>query len=88
MKLPVIRESYFINSFILIGSLLLSIYCLLFGISHLVELKFDNINLDSIVGIVICLVLCIAGISFLAIAIASAKGIIYMLKSKKPFTNS
>ena len=88
MKLPVIREPYFINSVILIGSLLLSFFCLLFGISHLVELKFDNIDLDSIVGIVICLVLCVAGISFSAIAMSSAKGIIYMIKSKKPFPNS
>ena len=82
MKLPMIRESYFMNILILIGSLILSFFCLLFGLAHLVELNFDGFNLDSAVGTAVCILLCVAGVVFLIITIAAVKGILYKLKKK------
>lgn len=83
MKLPVIRESYFLNITILLFSLFVSWFCLLFGLAHLIEGRNPNIpNSEHIIGVMICIGLCIIGVVFLWIAIASIKGILFKLKEK------
>lgn len=83
MKLPVIRESYFLNITILLFSLFVSWFCLLFGIAHLVEGRNPNIpNSEHVIGVMICIGLCIIGVVFLWIAYASAKGILFKIKEK------
>ena len=87
MKLPVIRESYFLNIVILIVSLFVSWFTLLFGLAHIYEAIFGptpfDYKLDSIIGAVFCIGLCIVGVAFLLIAIASIQGILYKIKKKQ-----
>lgn len=84
MKLPVIRESYFLNIFILMFSLFVSFFSLLFGIAHLIEGRNPNIpDSEHQKGIMICIGLCVIGVIFLAIVFASIKGILFKLKKKK-----
>ena len=84
MKLPVIRESYFLNIAILLFSLFVSFFSLLFGIAHLIEGRNPNIpNSEHVKGLMVCIVLFVMGVVFLLIAIASIKGILYKLKEKK-----
>jgi len=89
MKFPVIRESYFLNVVILLVSLFVSWFTLLFGIAHLIEGIFGAPNpnipmVESIMGWIIVIGLCLVGVLFLVIAIASIKGIIYKLKNRHP----
>ena len=79
MKFPVIRESYFLNIVILIVSLFVSWFTLLFGLAHLIGTNSDNVNL---LGVIFCIFLCMVGVIFLVVAIASIKGILYKLKRK------
>lgn len=90
MKLPVIRESYFLNIMILIFSIFVSWFCLLFGFAHLIE-GITQVNKgndpnhpigESLTGWIIVISLCIIGILFLFIAIAAIKGILFKLKEK------
>ncbi len=89
MKLPVIRESYILNIFILVFSLFVSWFSLLFGGAHLVEAIInperdpDIPYYESIMGWIMIIGLCLAGVIFLLIAIASIKGIIYKIKKKR-----
>jgi len=89
MKFPVIRESYFLNVVILLVSLFVSWFGLLFGIAHLIEGIFGNDPnpdiplIQSIMGWIIVIGLCVVGVIFLLIAIASIKGIIYKIKKKQ-----
>ena len=84
MKLLVIKESYFLNIFILMFSLFVSFFSLLFGLAHLIEGRNPNIpDLEHQKGVMICIGLCVIGVFFLAIAYASAKGIFIKLKEKK-----
>lgn len=84
MKLPVIRESYFLNIFILMFSLFVSFFSLLFGIAHLIEGRNPSIpDSEHHKGIMICIGLFVIGVIFLAIAFASVKGILFKLKKKK-----
>ena len=86
MKLPVIRESYFLNVVILLVSLFVSFFTLLFGLADLTELIVHPELYTSdqrIEGAIICVVLCLNGVFFLLIAIASIKGIIYKIKKKQ-----
>lgn len=83
MKLLVIRESYFLNIFILLFSLFVSWFCLLMGIAHLIEERNPNIpDSEYQKGVMICIGLCVIGVIFLVIAYASAKGILHKLKEK------
>ena len=84
MKLPVIRESYFLNIVILLISLFVSWFTLLMGLAHLIEGKNPNVPYsEHIKGVTFCIILCIVGVIFLLIAIASIKGIIYKIKKKQ-----
>ena len=83
MKLPLLRESYFLNIVILIISLFVSWTTLLFGLAHLIDGKNPNIPYtEHIVGVISCIVLCLIGIVSLLIAFASINGILYNLKRK------
>jgi hypothetical protein len=85
MKFPVIRESYFLNIVILLFSLFISWFTLLFGLAHLIDGKNHNIPYsEHIKGVIFCIVLCLIGIVFLLIAFASIQGIIYKIKNKQP----
>ena len=92
MKFPVIRESYFLNVLILLLSLIISSFTLLFGLAHLIEAigSERNPNIpysEHVMGWIIVLSLCLIGIVFLLIAIASIKGIIYKIKNRQPKIN-
>ena len=81
MKFPVIRESYFLNIVILLFSLFISWFTLLFGLAHLIEGKNPNVPYsEHIKGFIFCIVLCVVGVIFLVVALASIKGILYKLK--------
>ena len=83
MKFPVIRESYFLNIFIVLFSLFVSWFCLLFGLAHLFEGGNPKIiNLEHIAGIMFSIGLCVIGVIFLFIAYAAIRGILYKLKRK------
>ncbi len=85
MKLPVIRKSYFLNIVILLISLFISWFTLLFGIAHLIEgiIKGRNPNIpysENLLGFAVVITLCVVGVIFLVVALASIKGILYKLK--------
>ena len=82
MKLPIIRESYFMNIVILIFSIFISFYSLLFGLAHLFDTDFKNLDLESSVGVIFCVFLCLVGFICLGVALASIKGILYKLNKK------
>lgn len=90
MKFPVIRESYFINISILLFSLFIGYFSLLFGIAHFIEaIDGNNLNIpysESIMGWIMVISLCVMGIVFLLIAYASIKGILYKIKLNKKRT--
>ena len=86
MKFPVIRESYFLNIFIVLFSLFVSWFCLVFGIAHLIDGRNPVIpNSEHTMGVLVCIGLCIIGIIFLVIAIAAIIGILHKLKKQKNF---
>ena len=89
MKFPVIRKSYFLNIVILLFSLFVSWFTLLFGIAHLVEAIVGDAHnpgipyYEIILGWIIVVSLCVIGVLFLLIAFASIQGIIYKIKNKQ-----
>lgn len=81
MKFPVIRESYFLNSIILLFSIFVSFFSFLFGIANLIS---PDVSDDLLIqNTIVCTVLCIIGAVFLMITIASFQGIIYNIRLKK-----
>lgn len=80
MKLPIIRESYFMNIVILIFSLFVGFFSLLFGLANLINPEVSDEFL--IQNTLICIALIIVGIICLVVAIASIKGILFKLKKK------
>ena len=86
MKLPVIRESYILNIIILLVSLFVSWFTLLFGLAHLIEGGERNPNIphyEHVLGVTFCVSLCLIGIVFLVIAYVAIEGIVYKFKMKK-----
>ena len=79
MKLPIIKTSNLINVVIIIISLFISAFSLLFGIANLINPDVSDEYLFE--NTVICIVLCGIGISSLLLAIASLRGIIYKNKN-------
>ena len=68
---------------ILIFSIFVSVFSLLFGLAHLIEGRNPNIpDSEHKKGVMICIGLCVIGVIFLAIAYASVKGILFKLKEK------
>ena len=69
---------------ILIFSLFVSWFSLLMGLAHLIKGKNPDIPyVEHIMGVIICVGLCLVGIIFLLIAFASIQGIIYKIKANK-----
>ncbi|MBT8394935.1 MAG: hypothetical protein KJN66_08800 [Bacteroidia bacterium] len=80
MKFPIIRLPKFFNIVILVISLIIAGFTLLFGFAHIFEAIFGEPNPDipyseSMKGWIIVISLCLIGILFLLIAFASIKGI-------------
>ena len=83
MKFLVIQKSYLINVVIFLISLFVSWFTLLFGLAHLIEDKNPNVPYsEHIKGVVFCIILCLVGVVFLVVALASIKGILDKLKRK------
>lgn len=78
MAFLVIKESNFTNVLIIVVSLFISTFSFLFGIANLIgtEVSDEYLFLNTVV----CIVLCIIGVSFLLIAIASFRGILFKNK--------
>ena len=84
MKFPVIRLVIrlpkFLNIVILVISLIIAGFTLLFGIAHIIEGIFSEPNpnvpySEKILGWTFVIGLCVVGVVFLLIAIASLNGI-------------
>ncbi len=85
MKFLVIRESYLLNIVILLVSLFVSFFSFSFGIVNLIS---PDVSDDFLVqNTIVCIVLCIIGVAFLLIAIASIQGILYKYKINKKISN-
>jgi len=90
MKFPVIKEPILVNIGILIFSLIISGFTLLFGIAHLIEgvnsiKEGSNPDIpigEQLVGWTFVIFLCVVGVIFLVIAIAAIRGILDKLNRK------
>ena len=80
MKFPILKTSNLKNIVIIIISLFISAFLLLFGIANLINPDVADVYLLQ--NTIMCIVLCVLGISFILIAIASLRGIIYRNKNK------
>lgn len=78
MKFLVIKTSNLTNILIIVVSLAISAFSFLFGIANLVNPEVSDEYLFQ--NTVVCLVLCGIGVSFLLLAIASFRGILYKNK--------
>ncbi len=85
MKFPVIRESYFLNIVILVCSVFISGFTLLFGIANLINPEVSEEYLFQ--NTIVCTILCVIGVVFLLIAFASIQGILYKIKNRSPVKN-
>lgn len=81
MTFLVIIESNLTNVLIIIVSLFISAFSFLFGIVNLINPEVSDEYLFQ--NTVVCIVLCVLGISLLLIAIASFRGILFKNKIKK-----
>ena len=79
MKFPIIKTSNLKNTVIILVSLFFCGFFLLFGIANLINPDVPNEFLKQ--NTIVCLVICGIGVSFLLLAIASLRGILY---NKKP----
>lgn len=87
MKLPVIKGPILVNIVIVIFSLIISGFSLLFGIAHLIEGRNPNITYsEHLKGLTFVIFLCVVGVVFLVIAIAAIRGILDKLNRKKPIS--
>lgn len=82
MKIPVIRESYFLNIVILIFSLFVGGFGLLFGLAHLLDPSAHEPSREPVAGLIFVIGLCLLGVVFLLIAFLALKGIIYKIKHR------
>ena len=78
MKFLVIKTSNLTNILIIVVSLAISAFSFLFGIANLINPEVSDEYLFQTT--VVCLVLCGIGVSFLLLAIASFRGILYKNK--------
>ncbi len=79
MKFLIIKTSNLINVVIIIISLFICAFSLLFGIANLINPEVSDEYLLQ--NTAICIVLCGIGVSFLLLAFASFRGIIYKNKN-------
>ena len=81
MKLPVIKAPILVNIIIAIISIYISGFGLLFGIAHMFGERNPNIpDSEHYMGVAMVALLCLLGVLFLILAIASIRGIIVKLK--------
>lgn len=84
MKLPIIKESYFVNAVILVFSLFISWFGLLFGLAHLVEGRHPDTPMNEhLLGVAFCVALVIIGLAFGLLALACVRGMIYRYKTSR-----
>ena len=83
LKLPIIRESYFLNITILVFSLFIGWFGLYFGLAHLLDPNSHTESREHIAGVIFCISLCVLGLVFLLIAFLALQGIVYKIKQKK-----
>ena len=81
MKFLLIKTSNLTNILIIVISLPLSAFSFLFGIANLINPEVSDEHLFQ--NTVVSLVLCGIGVSFLLLAIASFRGILYKKKANK-----
>jgi len=83
MKPPTIKAPIFVNIVIAVISLFISGFGLLFGIAHMFEGRNPDIpDSEHYLGVAMVTLLCLLGILFLILAIASIRGIIAKAKKK------
>lgn len=98
MKLPVLKAPIWLNVILITISVILGCFSLLFGIAHIIEGITGFIEggqseipiTEQLLGWIIVIFLTVIGVVFLILAMASVKGINYMLNRKKghPSKNS
>ncbi len=81
MKSLIIKASNLTNVIVLIASLIISYFFFLFGIANYINPDIPDAYLSQ--NTVVCAVLCVIGLAFLLIAIASLRGILFKNKSKR-----
>jgi len=79
MKYPIIKTSNLKNTVIIIVSTFFCGFFFLFGIANLINPDVPNELLKQ--NTIVCIVVCGIGVSFLLLAIASLRGILYKKKS-------
>lgn len=79
MKFPIIKSSYLMNAVIIVVSLCFCGFFLLFGIANLINPDVPHEYLLQ--NTIVCIVVCGIGVSFLLLAIASLRGILYKKKN-------
>jgi len=75
MNFPIIKTSNLKNTVIIVVSLFISSFFLLFGIANLIYPDVPSEHLLQ--NTIVCIVVCGIGVSFLLLAIASIRGILY-----------
>ena len=75
MKFLIIKTSNLINIVIIVASLFISGFFLLFGIANLINPDVPDAYLLQ--NTIVCIVVCSIGVSFLFLAFASFRGILY-----------
>lgn len=84
MRLPILKTPILLNIVIIIISLFISFFGLLFGVAHLIEGRNPNIpNSEHLKGLAIVITLCVIGVIFLVLTIAAIRGIIYRVKQRR-----
>jgi hypothetical protein len=81
MKSLIIKASNLTNIVVLIASLIISYFFFLFGISNYINPDVPDAYLTQ--NTVACIIVCLIGLGFLLIAIASLRGILYKNKKKR-----
>ena len=81
MKFFLIKASNLTNVLVLIASLIISYFFFLFGIANYINPEVPDAYLSQ--NTAVCAVLCLIGLGFLLIAIASLRGILFKNKSNK-----
>jgi len=81
MKYLIIKASNLTNVVVLIASLFISYFLFLFGIANYINPEVPDAYLSQ--NTAVCVVLCLIGLGFLLIAIASLRGIINKNKGNK-----
>ncbi|WP_228853290.1 hypothetical protein [Aegicerativicinus sediminis] len=84
MKFPTLKAPIAVNILITLFSGFVSFFGLVFGIAHMFGEPNPNIpRSEHIKGVIAVATLCVLGVAFLIITIASLRGIFQKLKERK-----